>query len=52
MQCPECNGTGIIKNVHHNTGYNSRHHYWGDVKCFRCSGVGLVDDEMAQWIKD
>ena len=52
MQCPDCKGSGIIKNVHHNTGYNSRNHYWGDVKCFRCNGVGLVDDEMAQWIKD
>ena len=52
MQCHECNGTGIIKNVHYNTGYSSRHHYWGDVKCFRCNGVGLVDDEMTQWIKD
>lgn len=36
--------------MHHNTGYNSRHHYWGDAKCFRCNGLGQVSDEMADWI--
>jgi len=50
MQCPDCNGTGILKNVHHNMG--DKPHYWADTKCFRCNGVGLVDDEMAQWVKE
>jgi len=50
MQCTDCKGTGILNNVHHNMG--DKPHYWGDMKCFRCNGVGVVPDEMAQWIKE
>ena len=50
MQCTDCKGTGILHNVHHNMG--DMPHFWGDMKCFRCNSVGVVPDEMAQWIKD
>lgn len=56
MICPACNGTGDGGAVHVNTGFNERtgrcSGYWKQAsECFRCSGKGIVPDEMIEWIR-
>lgn len=48
--CPACSGKGQFM-AHHNTGADSSGHYWEDVNCLLCKGVGVIDqDRMDKYL--
>ena len=45
--CPHCQGRGKTLG-HHNTGLDSKKHYWAETRCSLCKGFGRVSASIAK----